>query len=450
MRRIRIPLSLMALALAGAAGTPAAAAAARTDAQGPAAQPAALTVAAEIREQARGQVKSFYAGRNFSPLWAREGKIGPEAEALLDFLATADLDGLKPSSYKTDKLREMVDASRSGDPRLVARAELALSGAFARYARDQRRRLRVKMIYAEKALQPKKLKPAAILRAASLVQSFDDYVANMGWMSAHYVRQRKLLARAEKLGSSEEVIDRIRLNLERTRLLPGAWTHHIVVDAASARLWYYEQGKEQGPMKVVVGAAETETPMLAGTVRYAIVNPYWNVPVDFTRRKLAPKILAGRTLKSMHMEALSDWGPSPRMIDPSTIDWPSVASGAQQIRLRELPGPDNSMGRVKFMFPNAQGIYLHDTPDRKLFAESDRHFSNGCIRLENAAKLGRWLLGGSIPATKKPEQVVPLRVPVPVYLTYVTSTPTEAGVGFLKDVYARDGVPTRARLAAAR
>jgi murein L,D-transpeptidase YcbB/YkuD len=116
-----------------------------------------------------------------------------------------------------------------------------------------------------------------------------------------------------------------------------------------------------------------------------------------------------------------------------------VADGRQELRLRQLPGGANSMGRVKFMFPNDLGIYLHDTPDRALFAHDDRHFSNGCIRLEDAAALGKWLLGRSIrSAGRAPEQAVPLAVPVPVYLTYLTAIDGESGVAFRDDVYGRD------------
>src|SRR3546814_18445355 len=91
------------------------------------------------------------------------------------------------------------------------------------------------------------------------------------------------------------------------------------------------------------------------------------------------------------MEALSDWGPNPRKLSSSEIDWQAVAAGRQLLRLSELPGSHNSMGKVKFLFPNREGIYLHYTPDRALHQKDDRHFSNGCIRLEKASELGRWL-----------------------------------------------------------
>lgn len=439
MRLARIPFYLFLTFVAGTGWNPPAQAASSRPQAAVVAQADAKDVAVEIREQASGKLKSFYASRGFWPLWASKGTIGPEADALLEFLTTADLDGLKPSSYKVRDLREAIDSARAGDPRSIARAELQLSRAFARYVRDMRRRSSAKMIFLDAQLKPKKLRTEAVLRAAALPKSFKDYVTSMGWMSPHYVRLRDTLARADELGSSQDVLERIRLNLDRARVLPGPWTHHIVVDAASARLWYYQAGEQQGMMRVVVGAAETPTPMLAGMVHYAILNPYWNVPTDLAQKKIAPKILAGRSLKSMRMEVLSDWSASPSTLDPATIDWAAVAAGAQEIRMRQLPGRGNSMGRVKFLFPNDHGIYLHDTPDKGLFAEKDRHFSNGCIRLEDAAKLGKWLLGKRITAAaKKPEQTVALPVPVPVYLTYFTATPTERGVGFLKDVYARD------------
>jgi murein L,D-transpeptidase YcbB/YkuD len=443
MRRGRIPLYLCLAALGGGGWSHYAVAAAPPQ-RVAAVQGSAKDVALEIRKQARGQIKSFYASRGFWPLWASTGRIGPEAGTLLGFLKSADLDGLEP--YELNDLAEAMDAARTGDPGLIARAEIALSRAFARYVSDVRRPGREKIEYADPKLKPRKLRPAAVLRAAALPASFKDYVSSMGWMSPHYVRLRKLLAASRNKGASQEVLDRVRLNLDRARILPNAWTRHILVDAGSARLWYYQAGKQLGTMRVIVGAAETQTPMMAGNLRYAILNPYWNVPDYLTQKSIAPKILSGRTLASMRMEALSDWGASPRMLDPSTIDWTAVASGAQVIRLRQLPGGANSMGRVKFLFPNDEGIYLHDTPDRALFAKPDRHLSNGCIRLENAAVLGKWLLGKPIPPTnaQKPEQDVALPVPVPVYLTYFTTAETKkGGVEVLNDIYGRDGIATQ-------
>ncbi|WP_375286174.1 L,D-transpeptidase family protein [Sphingomonas sp.] len=231
----------------------------------------------------------------------------------------------------------------------------------------------------------------------------------------------------------------LHLNLERARLLPGAYTRHIVVDAASARLWYFGEGATQGMMRVVVGTAETQTPMMAGVVRYATLNPFWNVPVDLVRKRIAPKVLAGQRLEALGYEALSDWTADARVIPSSEIDWRGVAAGNVEARVRELPGKSNSMGRVKYMFPNDMGIYLHDTNDKSLFGKPDRHFSNGCVRLQDADRLGRWLFGRKLqPDGTAPEQHVPLPEPVPVYLMYFTASPDEDGVTYAADTYRRD------------
>ncbi len=232
----------------------------------------------------------------------------------------------------------------------------------------------------------------------------------------------------------------LALNLERARLLPGPWVRHVMVDAASARLWYYSDGSVDGTMKVVAGTNQTQTPFMAGMIRYATLNPYWNIPPDLVESKVAPRILKGATLKGLKYEALSDWSANPQPLAQSAIDWNAVAAGQQEVRVRQLPGGSNAMGKVKFMFPNDLGIYLHDTPQRDLFGKADRHFSNGCVRLEDAQRLGRWFFGKAIAAEgSTPEQHRPLPQPVPVYLTYLTAVPTADGVQFLPDIYERDG-----------
>lgn len=394
-------------------------------------------VAEAIRDRAGGAIDRFYRERGYRPIWIAGGRVGPAAATLIEYLDRADLDGLKPSRYHPDALRDAVARADGGEPDAVADAELRLSDAFSRYVRDQRRS-RVKMIWADPALKPKKAEAEAVLRAASFPKSLSAYLAAMGWMSPQYVRLREAAARNGDMAPEERA--RLRLNMDRARLLPGPWTSHVEVDASSGRLWWYAAGRQVGTMRVVVGAAATQTPMMAGMLRWAILNPYWNVPTYLVRQNVAPKVLAGRSLASLRMEALSDWSADARPLDPAAIDWRAVADGGRELRVRELPGPANSMGKVKFLFPNTEGIYLHDTPNRALLAEPDRHFSNGCIRLEKAGELGRWLLGGPMRAAgRRTEQPVPLPAPVPVYLTYLTAGAAEGAVAFRPDVYGRDG-----------
>ena len=139
---------------------------------------------------------------------------------------------------------------------------------------------------------------------------------------------------------------------------------------------------------------------------------------------------------------MSDFSPNPTIIDAGKVDWKAVAAGKIAVQLRQLPGPSNSMGRVKFMFPNSQGVWLHDTPSRELFANAARLESAGCVRLEDAWRLGSWLFQRPLTATTgKPEREVELPNPVPVYITYLTAVQTGSSVHFIDDAYGRDPPP---------
>lgn len=234
----------------------------------------------------------------------------------------------------------------------------------------------------------------------------------------------------------------IMLSMERARRLPApAPGKYILVDSGSARLWMYENGQPVDSMKVIVGAAKTETPMMAALLRYASVNPYWNVPWDLVQTLIAPRVLKdGPTyLSDRGYEVLDSWEDDAKVVDPTTIDWKAAANGSLELRVRQLPGPANSMGDIKFMMPNEYGIYLHDTPNKVLFDKDDRWISNGCVRVEDARRLARWIFGempkGSNP---KKEERVELETPMPVYMTYLTVSAEADGLAFRGDPYNRN------------
>ncbi|MBA3526919.1 MAG: L,D-transpeptidase family protein [Sphingomonas sp.] len=194
-------------------------------------------------------------------------------------------------------------------------------------------------------------------------------------------------------------------------------------------------------MRVVVGKPKYATPMMTAFIRYAALNPYWNVPADLTAERIAPNVVKQGVgyLREKGYEVLSDWGEDPTVVDPSTIDWKAVADGTTPIRVRQLPGPENAMGRMKFMFPNKEGVYLHDTPEKELLSEAARLFSGGCVRLEDAPRLARWLWGRDLnPTGAAAEQNVGLPTPIPVYLTYLTAVPSGSQLTFFDDIYGRD------------
>jgi len=236
---------------------------------------------------------------------------------------------------------------------------------------------------------------------------------------------------------------RLFASLDRARAFPSKG-RYIVVDAASARLLMVEDGHVADSMKVIVGKPTSQTPMVASVIHYATLNPYWNVPPDLVRSIIAANVVSQGTgyLKAHNYEVLSDFSDNPQVLAPKDVDWKAVASGRSTVRVRQLPGPANSMGHIKFGFANNSGVYLHDTPKKELFAGGDRDLSNGCVRLEDADRLGRWLLGRD-PTTDSaaPEQQVLLPKPVPVYVTYLTAHVDDGQLTLVNDIYGRDQQP---------
>jgi murein L,D-transpeptidase YcbB/YkuD len=145
-------------------------------------------------------------------------------------------------------------------------------------------------------------------------------------------------------------------------------------------------------------------------------------------------------LRRDRLELFSDWSDGAHKLDPAKVNWRKVAAGRQLLRVRQLPGPGNMLGSIKFMMPNDLDIYLHDTPDKASFATADRRLSSGCVRVEDAARLARWLYEGKPPIPSgAAEQRVDLPEPVPVYITYLTALPAGEGrIALQQDVYDRD------------
>jgi len=236
----------------------------------------------------------------------------------------------------------------------------------------------------------------------------------------------------------------IIINMERAKRLPAPeeQSKYAVVDAGDARLSLWENGRKVDEMKVVVGKAETATPMMAAYIKYASVNPYWNVPPELVRSLIGPRIVAQGVsyLTDREYQVLTSYGDDAKILDPHSIDWQGVVDGRDEVRLRRLPSPANSMGMMKFMLPNYFGIYLHDSPEKEHFTKNELWISNGCVRVEDYKRFATWLFDGYVPKGKDPkvEEEVDLPKPVPVYMTYLTVQPTAGGVQFLEDHYGRD------------
>ncbi|MDB5699010.1 MAG: murein L,D-transpeptidase, partial [Alphaproteobacteria bacterium] len=282
----------------------------------------------------------------------------------------------------------------------------------------------------------------AVLHEAAMAGSLGAYLRSLRRRNPVYEALRSSLR-----GATVQDAAAIRLNLQRLRAIPAdPGPRYIIVDAAGARLWLFERGRISDSMKVVVGRQDQQTPAMAAFIRHAVYNPYWNVPRDLVQHKVAPEVIRHGVayVQRERLQLLSDYSPSAHPVTVEQVDWTAVADGRQKVRVRQLPGAGNMLGKVKFMFPNSLGVYLHDTADLSAMKRSNRRLSSGCVRVEDAQRLGRWLfegIQGPVPTT--PEAKVPLPRPVPVYITYLTRVPGPRGAVPQEDFYGRDKAALR-------
>jgi hypothetical protein len=373
--------------------------------------------------------------------------LRPEALRLAREIARAADHGLDPGRYGAAELGSAIEAARSGDPAARARADLLLSRAYPAFVGDLRlpKAGTGAVTWVDPELAPEPPEARALLDSAAAAPDLGRHLSESLAMNPLYTALSRGYARrraaSPRLSEAEEKA--IRANLDRARLIPALPGRYVIVDAASARLWMIDGGRVEGPMRVIVGKPSMQTPTMAGYIRYVTLNPWWNVPPDLARERARRVLKSGPgVLQRENMELLSDWSDRPRVLKAGQVDWKSVASGRTSLRMRQRPGGANVMGAMKFMFPNSLGIYLHDFPDKSLFARADRFVSSGCVRLEDAPRLARFLFRGPAPrpAGAAPEQQVDLPEPVPVFITYLTALPDPArGVALQKDVYAREG-----------
>jgi len=258
-----------------------------------------------------------------------------------------------------------------------------------------------------------------------------------------------------------QLIKRIILNMERWRWLPHRMDgKRIFVNIAGFQLFGATDEQVEITMPVIVGKVYHKTPVFTGSMRYLEINPFWNIPDSIAVNEMVPHMQKDPDyLSKKNIRIFEGWQENAPEIDPSTIDWQTIGKGIKRYRLRQDPGPDNALGRIKFMFPNVNNIYLHDTPAHELFLKTTRDFSHGCIRVSRPLELGEYLLEGN----KKPlkvgqlkelvesskRKVILLDKQLPVHILYrtVRASAATGELFFYPDVYQRDALLAKALFA---
>jgi murein L,D-transpeptidase YcbB/YkuD len=416
-----------------------------------AAPSASTALQAALALQATGDLQSFYFYREQPLWWQQDGSLNTAAIALVELLRTSQYDGFGPDQFGLGEIEAAVaQAQATREQADIVKAELALTTALVNYAAATSRPVGSAMMYEHDVLRPMEAGAQTVLYDAGRAVSLEDFVANMRWMHPLYAQVRRGLLTAEP---AAPLVSAAEASLQRLRSVPApTWSRHVLIDIPSARLWMYEGGVPVDSMRIVVGKIEHQTPQMAGYLRYATLNPYWNVPDHLIRETIAPNVIRqGVTyLRTRGYEILKDWSENPEVLDPTKLDWQAIKAGTMQVRVRQKPRDDNSMGDVKFEFPNPEGIYLHDTPLKQYMKQNVRQLSNGCVRLEDAMRFGQWLTGAPLPvAGATPEQKIVLAEPVPIFITYMSVNPGEGQLALGTDPYRLDLAPPPANIARA-
>jgi murein L,D-transpeptidase YcbB/YkuD len=222
-------------------------------------------------------------------------------------------------------------------------------------------------------------------------------------------------------------LGQIAANLERHRWMPRSLgSRYIFVNVPAFHLEAYDKGQKALEMKVIVGQEyeDKATPVFSDSMETVVFRPYWNITPDIQAKEIAPKIAA-----------------DPGYLDRENLEY---YKDGGVTRIRQKPGPKNSLGFVKFLFPNDFNIYLHDTPQRELFGKDVRAFSHGCIRVEKPTELAQWVLGWDAARVQQAMEQGPDNTPVklprkiPVYITYGTAYMRDGQLFFGNDLYHRD------------
>lgn len=379
-------------------------------------------------------VERLYASRKDAGLWL----TNPEAQSVvLATLRESVVDGYSRGPEVAAQVEALIAKAAAGDTAAARQAELLITEAWVGYVQSLSTPI-AGMIYGDNWVRPRVPSADNVLGRLNSESNLASYVRSAPNLNPIYGQLRQAAVSELKLpGGGKSAL--FIANMARARFVPPS-KKYVIVDTPSARMWMYENGKPVDSMKLVVGMDEYRTPLIASVLYYTTFNPYWHVPDHLVRKAVAPNVLRSSTyLKTKGYEVVAEWSDTAAIIPASEVDWKAAAAGKVHVKMRQKPGGDNSMGRMKFPFENGDGVFLHDTPRREHFAKSVRTISNGCVRLEDAPRFVRWLYGRDVQATGVgPDQDVVIPTPVPVYLTYMTARPEGGTIAYEPDPYRLD------------
>jgi murein L,D-transpeptidase YcbB/YkuD len=393
-------------------------------------------------------LQEFYSERTEPPVWTTDTGLNAKAEAAIKEIKDAGRWGLDARAFDPPSAQAQ---SASVDEQ--AEAEVALGLAilkYARYARGGRLQpSRVNRLFDQK---PPVRAPKAVLTEIAAADAPDAYLRAQHPKHPQFQKLREALSNAR---GNERQVQQITANMERWRWMPaelGAF--HIWNNVPEFNTRVVKGGKTVYAAKTIVGELRYATPFFSAPMSSVVFHPEWNVPETILREDIQPALQQrgfrgpNVAILQQHNLRVSFKG---QPIDPRAVDWNAV--NIRQYRFTQPPGPANVLGKFKFNFPNRHAVYMHDTPQRHLFAKQVRTLSHGCIRVNEPERLAALLLAedkGWSPQKVRSmlgggNAVVPLKRHIPVHQTYFTLVVDESGrLQTFPDYYGLDGPTARA------
>ena len=405
----------------------------------------------------RKAVEAFYAARNYAPLWLSEGQINARAKSVIAHLKNAAADGLDPAEYPVPDFSAAYDAGAAADN------DIKLTNSVLTYARHLAvGRVAPTRVLAEVDYGNHTPDPADILRkvaeggdAGTALESYNPphdgfrvLKAKLAELRAHAAQAGNVVLNQPAIGSrarnsrapkalaavSEKPgydIDRVLANMERWRWLPrDLGKTYVMVNIPDFTLKVVHDHQEQWHTKIVAGKPQTPTPLLTASMDTILVNPSWHVPQSIIQNELLPR-----------------YGRDPNIFTRMGLKVKRRPDGT--LAVTQPPGAANALGRIKFNFPNRFQVYLHDTPQKQLFAADKRAFSHGCMRVEDPTKFGEVMLhlamNGPAPNSQqliglfgREERTFKLTDRPIVHLTYQTAFVDAGRLMLRDDIYGFD------------
>jgi L,D-transpeptidase YcbB len=403
-------------------------------------------------------VCQFYHSQNFNVVWLRNNHLTTDADSLLDFIEYIRFFALSPRAYYKSELQQLRNFIPSETAK-QQRVELLLTDAFFSLAHDLNYGLlpqdQISQINSDSVqlnLLNDALKKHAIISSLKSQQPKNkDYVSMQLYLEKVISETDSLTQQTLFNGIEDDTavftrqIRTVELNMHRWRRDRDLKGRYLLANIPEYYLRVYDDDSLILESKIIVGTEKDRTPKLSGAIKSFTLYPHWRVPRKIAVNELLPQIIRDSSYLSKHKFEVLDV--SGRIIDPSAIDFSLYHQGNFPFVLRQKVGLANSMGVIKFTFQNPYAVYLHDTNARSLFNRDQRALSHGCIRLDKALELARYLLADDDLVTPQDldqyleierQITIRVRVPLPIYVRYYTCSIKDGEVKFFDDVYGVD------------